>query len=78
MSGTVSRTVKVGSLDMPMIGFGTYMIKDEDCEEPVKWALERMGKIQKGIRLPLVDLDEQFHQPVLEALVHAGVNVGIQ
>jgi 4-hydroxy-tetrahydrodipicolinate synthase len=45
---------------------------------PVKWALERMGKIQKGIRLPLVDLDEQFHQPVLEALVHAGVNVGIQ
>lgn len=40
MSGTVSRTVKVGSLDMPMIGFGTYMIKDEDCEEPVKWALE--------------------------------------
>lgn len=45
---------------------------------PVKWALERMGKIQKGIRLPLVDLDEQFHQPVLDALVHAGVNVGIQ
>jgi 4-hydroxy-tetrahydrodipicolinate synthase len=42
---------------------------------PVKWALERMGKIQKGIRLPLVDLDEQFHQPVLDALVHAGVNV---
>jgi 4-hydroxy-tetrahydrodipicolinate synthase len=45
---------------------------------PVKWALERMGKIQKGIRLPLVDLDEQFHQPVLDALVHAGVSVGIQ
>jgi 4-hydroxy-tetrahydrodipicolinate synthase len=42
---------------------------------PVKWALERMGKIQKGIRLPLVDLDEQFHQPVLDALVHAGVSV---
>jgi 4-hydroxy-tetrahydrodipicolinate synthase len=42
---------------------------------PVKWALEKMGKIRKGIRLPLVHLDEQFHQSVLDALVHAGVTV---
>ena len=42
---------------------------------PVKWALRRMGKIQNGIRLPLVDLDEQFHQPVLDALVFAGVKI---
>ena len=42
---------------------------------PVKWALEKMGKIRKGIRLPLVDLDEQFHQSVLDALAHAGVTV---
>ena len=42
---------------------------------PVKWALEKMGKIRKGIRLPLVDLDEQFHQSVLNALAHAGVTV---
>ena len=40
---------------------------------PVKWALGKMGKIQKGIRLPLVDLDEEFHQLVHDALVHAGV-----
>ena len=25
---------------MPMIGFGTYMIANEDCEEKVLWALE--------------------------------------
>ena len=42
---------------------------------PVKWALEKMGKIRKGIRLPLVDLDEQFHQSVLDALARAGVTV---
>ena len=42
---------------------------------PVKWALGKMGKIQKGIRLPLVDLDEAFHQPVHDALVHAGVTL---
>ncbi|MDG9729957.1 4-hydroxy-tetrahydrodipicolinate synthase [Ignatzschineria sp. RMDPL8A] len=35
---------------------------------PVKWALQRMGKIQPGIRLPLVPLDKQFHLTVEEAL----------
>ena len=42
---------------------------------PVKWALRKMGKIQKGIRLPLVDLDEAFHQLVHDALLHAGVTL---
>ncbi|OUT78715.1 MAG: 4-hydroxy-tetrahydrodipicolinate synthase [Betaproteobacteria bacterium TMED22] len=42
---------------------------------PVKWALKRMGKIQNGIRLPLVDLGEKFHQPVLDSLDHAGVKI---
>jgi len=40
---------------------------------PVKWALGQMGKIRKGIRLPLADLDERYHQSVLDALAHAGV-----
>ena len=38
-----------------------------------KKGVDNMGKIQKGIRLPLVDLDEEFHQLVHDALVHAGV-----
>ena len=42
---------------------------------PVKWALERMGKIQTGIRLPLTDLDEKFHQAVLDSLIHAGIRL---
>lgn len=40
---------------------------------PVKWALQRMGRIQPGIRLPLVPLSDAA-QPVVEtALKQAGV-----
>ena len=31
---------------------------------PVKWALEKMNKIQSGIRLPLVSLDVAFHEEI--------------
>ncbi|WP_404362133.1 4-hydroxy-tetrahydrodipicolinate synthase [Marinobacter sp.] len=40
---------------------------------PVKWALQRMGLIGEGIRLPLTPLDEKFHSEVEEALHAAGV-----
>jgi 4-hydroxy-tetrahydrodipicolinate synthase len=40
---------------------------------PVKWALNVMGKMENGIRLPLVELDEQYHVKVREALVQAGI-----
>lgn len=40
---------------------------------PVKWALERMGRIPAGIRLPLTPLSAEA-QPVVEAaLRHAGL-----
>ncbi len=40
---------------------------------PVKWALEHMGMIGEGIRLPLTPLDQKFHGEVEEALKTAGV-----
>ena len=40
---------------------------------PVKWALQAMGKMQGGIRLPLTPLDERCHDVVRSALVEAGV-----
>lgn len=40
---------------------------------PVKWALQQMGLIAPGIRLPMTVLSEQFHQPVRDALAAAGV-----
>ena len=48
------------------------------CESnpiPVKWAMERMGLIGPGIRLPLTPLAPQFHAAVLDAMTAAGVRV---
>ena len=40
---------------------------------PVKWAVEQMGLIQSGIRLPLTRLSEQYHQQVKTAMQAAGI-----
>jgi 4-hydroxy-tetrahydrodipicolinate synthase len=40
---------------------------------PAKWALSTMGKIQQGIRLPLLPLDPKYHPSMIEAMQHAGV-----
>ncbi|MDE2149269.1 MAG: 4-hydroxy-tetrahydrodipicolinate synthase [Gammaproteobacteria bacterium] len=39
---------------------------------PVKWALQEMGRVPPGIRLPLVPLDPAHHQTVRAALRAAG------
>ena len=35
---------------------------------PVKWALEKMNKIESGIRLPLVALDGAFHEEIYKEM----------
>jgi 4-hydroxy-tetrahydrodipicolinate synthase len=40
---------------------------------PVKWALQRMGLIGPGIRLPLTALAERYYDDVLAAMRAAGV-----
>ncbi len=40
---------------------------------PVKWALQHMGLIEQGIRLPLTPLDQRFHEQVVAALAAAGI-----
>jgi len=40
---------------------------------PVKWALQQLGKIQGGIRLPLTPLDVRYHETVRSALQEAGL-----
>jgi len=45
------------------------------CESnpiPVKWCLNRMGLIKKGIRLPLTWLDEKYHEQLNQALLDCG------
>lgn len=40
---------------------------------PAKWALQKMGRIPSGIRLPLTQLADQFHGELQEAMRTAGV-----
>lgn len=40
---------------------------------PVKWALNRMGHIDTGIRLPLTPFDAKFHGKLIEAMTAAGI-----
>lgn len=40
---------------------------------PVKWLLSEMGKMGGGIRLPLVTLSEQYHEPLREAARQANL-----
>jgi 4-hydroxy-tetrahydrodipicolinate synthase len=48
------------------------------CESnpiPVKWAVQKMGLIGPGIRLPLMPLAPQYHSLVASAVITAGVQV---
>lgn len=40
---------------------------------PVKWAVQQLGLIPGGIRLPLTPLSEQHHETVRQAMRQAGV-----
>ncbi len=40
---------------------------------PVKWALEQMGKISSGIRLPMTRFDSKFHATLSATMRDAGI-----
>ena len=40
---------------------------------PVKWVLQEMGKIQAGIRLPMVSLSTQYHEVLRAAMRQAAL-----
>lgn len=42
---------------------------------PLKWAMQQMGLIAGGIRLPMTPLSEHFHGTVRDALQEAGIVV---
>jgi 4-hydroxy-tetrahydrodipicolinate synthase len=41
---------------------------------PVKWALNAMGRIEPGIRLPLTALEARFRDTVRAALRESGIS----
>ena len=60
------------SLNQPLTGLHSCLFLQAN-PIPVKWALAEMELIPPGIRLPLVPLAEEFHQPLREAMQQAGV-----
>jgi len=45
----------------------------ESSPIPVKWAAQQLGLIGPGIRLPLIPLAAQYHEPLRRAMQQAGV-----
>ena len=64
--------VHAGELDHRLAGLHKALFVETN-PIPVKWALERLGLIGPGIRLPLTRLSEVHHGAVLEAMQRAGV-----
>ena len=42
---------------------------------PVKWALQQMGLIASGLRLPLTTLSPAYHEPLTAAMGEAGISI---
>lgn len=65
-------TAGARAIDIRLAGLHTELF----CEPnpiPVKWALERMGFIHSGLRLPLVSLSSSLHSRVEAAIARAGL-----
>ena len=63
---------EAGRIDAELAGLHRTLFVEAN-PIPVKWALAQMGLIESGIRLPLVPLDELYHEGVRAALRAAGV-----
>jgi 4-hydroxy-tetrahydrodipicolinate synthase len=69
MAGRVAEAVGINNRLLPLHN----KLFVEPNPVPVKWALEQMGLIPAGIRLPLVPLGAGAHEVVREALRESGV-----
>ena len=69
MAGRVAEAVAINDKLIPLHN----RLFVEPNPVPVKWALQQMGLIQGGIRLPLVPLGAASHEWLLSALRESGV-----
>jgi 4-hydroxy-tetrahydrodipicolinate synthase len=60
------------AINQPLTGLHSRLFLEAN-PIPVKWALAEMKLIHPGIRLPLVVLAEEYHQPLREAMQQAGI-----
>lgn len=68
-SGELQKAITLNNTMMPL----NVHLFVEPNPVPVKWAMQELGKIEAGIRLPLVPLNESFHAVVRNALRESGV-----
>ena len=61
-----------GEVDAKLLGLHQTLFLEAN-PIPAKWAVYRLGLIEKGIRLPMTWLSEEFHSPVENAMKQAGV-----
>jgi 4-hydroxy-tetrahydrodipicolinate synthase len=69
LSGNV---VEARALNDKLLGLHRHLF----CEAnpiPVKWAVQQLGRIAGGIRLPLTPLSNEFQKQVREAMQQAGI-----
>jgi 4-hydroxy-tetrahydrodipicolinate synthase len=67
-AGDMARAIQINNRMLPL----HKHLFVESNPIPVKWALNRMGRIAEGIRLPLTPLAAQHHETVAAALRSAG------
>jgi 4-hydroxy-tetrahydrodipicolinate synthase len=69
MAGRVAEAVAINDKLIPLHN----RLFVEPNPVPVKWALQQMGRMQGGIRLPLVPLGATSHESLRSALRESGV-----
>ena len=69
MAGKVAEAVEINNRMLPL-HFKLFL---EPNPVPVKWAMQEMGLIPSGIRLPLVPLAKEYQDSVRVALRESGV-----
>ncbi|VAW67204.1 4-hydroxy-tetrahydrodipicolinate synthase [hydrothermal vent metagenome] len=62
------------ALNAPLTGLHNDLFVEAN-PIPVKWALQEMGLVPAGIRLPLTRLADQYHETVRQAMRQAGVKI---
>lgn len=67
--GEIAKAIELNNVMTPL----NVNLFVEPNPVPVKWALQELGKIESGIRLPLAPLGEKYHAVVREAMRESGV-----
>jgi 4-hydroxy-tetrahydrodipicolinate synthase len=69
MNGRIAEAIEINNRMLPLHN----KLFVEPNPVPVKWALQEMGKISSGIRLPLVGLGKEYQDTVRAAMRESGI-----